>query len=266
MFLVSEFIEDEGDLGGLKILIFNLKFTKMKTRILSFLLVLGLGLFMANSAFAVNEVTVSKGSTNTYTVTFGNGNATGATYAWSISPAGYTATLGNTASNSITWTAAGIYTITVVVTDGNGCISNEYTKVVTVQDSEWNLAGETNLVTCSMITTPAGSGNTVSLNYTLFNVAVTNPFSTYTVNYTVTDGTTTETLSATAYTQGTDITINHNANANMISIFTNTTNADKTVTVSVTSVLDSNNSSVTEVTPADHSYTITVNPRPTLTF
>lgn len=247
---------------------FNLKFKTMKTKILSFLFVLGLGLFMANNVFAANEVTVSKGSTNTYSAVFGNGNSTGATYTWSItgtSGADWTSAASTSSSKVIKWNNPGTYTITVYVTDGNNCKSNEYTKVVTVQDSEWNLAGETNTTTCSMITTPAGSGNTVAPDNTLFNVAVSNPFSTYTIDYTVSDGSVTETLQAATYTQGSDITINHNTNANMISIFTNTTNIVKPVTITVISVKDANGSSVT-YGGTKNSYVVNVNPRPTITF
>ncbi len=242
----------------------------MKTKIFTFLVVLIGGLFMATSAFAVDETLVSKGSTNTYNVTLGNGNATGVKYAWSILPAsGWTATLGNTNENSIKWNTAGVYTITVIATDGNGCLSEPLTRTVTVSDSEWNLAGETNLQTCSNIVAGNGNNQTTALaDNTIFNVNITNPLSaaSYTVNYTVSDGTTTDTRQVTAYTAGASITIDHQDNANITSIFTNTTNLDKTVTVSVTSVVDQNGSNVTEVTTPDHSYTITVYPKATISF
>ncbi|HCE58421.1 MAG TPA: hypothetical protein DER09_11460 [Prolixibacteraceae bacterium] len=82
-------------------------------------------LFLALTGWSQNSIT--QGGTKGYKLKLNVGNATGATYQWSVSPANGTTTnltgvSGDTAT--IVWDGpAGLYSVLVQVTDGNGCLS-----------------------------------------------------------------------------------------------------------------------------------------------
>lgn len=74
-----------------------------------------------------SQSSITQGGTKGYKLKLNVGNATGATYQWSVSPANGTTTdltgvSGDTAT--IVWDGpAGLYSLLVQVTDGNGCLS-----------------------------------------------------------------------------------------------------------------------------------------------
>lgn len=254
---------------------FNSNFTKMKKQILSFLFVLGLGLFMANTAFAVDETLVSRGSTITYNVTPSLGTAN--TYVWSVSAGGTIGSGQGTNEITVTWNTAGAQTVTVQMTDANGCLTEPLIRNVTVNDSKWNLTAETNNTTCALMTTPLnGSGNnqpgmvpptTDLADLTSFQVAITAAIAgNHIVAYTVSDTEShTKSYTQTAYTSGGTITLTHNADADLINMFTNGTGATKTVTIYVDSVTDPNGS-VVSYEGTKRSYTVTVYPKSVIAF
>lgn len=240
----------------------------MKTKIFT-ILVMAIGLLASTNAFADNETVVSINSTITYTVspTLGSG-ITAANYAWTLGSGGAIASGDGTNTITVTWSTAGTHTLSVQLTDSNGCLSEPISIDVTVNDSKWDLAAETNTTTCSLLTDNSSGNNqsTPLADETTFQVSITNPLTgDYIVDYQVSDGTTTATYSVNPYDESAPetITIGHAADGNLIAIFNNTGDTAKTVTVTVTKVTDPNGSEVTLGTK--NSYTVTVNPKPIIT-
>lgn len=255
----------------------KLNFYMMKPKILSFLVLLGMVL-IGTSANAADETSVSVGSTITYNVTVTTGTANN--YLWTVSAGGSIQSGQGTSEITVLWSTAGAQTVTVQMTDANGCLSEPLTRNVTVNNSSWDLAAETNTTTCALITNPSTgtSGNnqagkvvpgTDLPDLTSFNVTIANATpGANEVKYTVSDDETTphtKQYTVSEYTSGTTITINHNADADLINMFTNTGTSNKTVTIYVDSVTDVNGSTV-NYGGTKRSYTITVYPKPVITF
>lgn len=239
----------------------------MKKQILSFLFVLGLGLFMTSNALAVNEGDATVGATKTYTVTATVGTSLTATaYEWEVNPsAGWTGT-SVTNSIDITWTAANTYTVRVRVKDSNGCYSDWQTKSVTVYATDYTIAAITNQQTCSLINL-TGNGNASGINNnadnTEFNVTLSNVPSgaTYTIVYNV-GGSTPVTISN--YTSSSTITVTHVA---YDALFTNTGATAVNRTITVTSVKRTGETVEVPLKAATGitSYNVSVLPKPTIT-
>ncbi|MBW8324576.1 MAG: hypothetical protein K0M50_07425 [Prolixibacteraceae bacterium] len=239
----------------------------MKKQILSFLFVLGLGLFMTNTAFADNEPSVSTGFSTTYKVTNNstNGKWTGGTptYLWALTGANGTdwsanggSGLDNTIDQVILWKKAGTYTFTVTATDVYGCLTEPITMSVTVTDAQICIDNRTsggnppaNTTLCSLIanstspsnpgTVDGGTGDNI-----VFHVLITGGVANgnYTVNYTVTKG-------ASTYNGSEDVTVDGSGNTDheitvsyvggsspLPAIFTNDSGADETIVTSLTSL------------------------------
>ena len=86
--------------------------------------------------FASSSVSIEQNTGFNHQITMTTGNSSGASYAWSVTPAGGTSTdlsaiNGNLAT--ILWDGnVGTYTLTVQASDGNGCVSNTTTQIVQV--------------------------------------------------------------------------------------------------------------------------------------
>ncbi|PTN04239.1 hypothetical protein C8N47_1334 [Mangrovibacterium marinum] len=241
----------------------------MKNKILSLLFV-AIAMIVSTSAFADNETVASLGGSVTFVVntTDDNGNANAAGYQWEIRNSSGTPIQtfsDNSSSATVDFTTAngyeaGVYTIWVQFEDGNGCLSDPISRTITINDSSWNLAGATNLTTCSLLTV-YDSGNSSNPDETKFNVTIASAFGTYTVVYEVGGVEFTESN----YTSGSTITVAHNSTTpDVTGVFTNTGDSNKDVIVKVTSVTDSNGF-VVPLETTDR-YTVVVNPRPTITF
>lgn len=89
---------------------------------------------LAGTIYAQSQNSFTQGAVEDYSVTLTSGEATNAVYSWTAT--GGTSTdltnlTGNTAQ--ITWDGTpGTYTLTVQVTDGNGCSSEEISQQVTI--------------------------------------------------------------------------------------------------------------------------------------
>lgn len=253
----------------------------MKTRIFT-LMMLVVAMMVTTNAYADDEQFVNIGFTGTYNVTFGNGESTGATYAWSILTGSngteWTATFDNSNENDITWNVAGTYTIQVIVTDGDGCLSEPLTRVVTVSnaqlciaDGSTTVAGSTPAAptgtsTCSLI--DAGDGNSSgSPDESVFIATVTGALANhdYDITYSVAG---TSVVHGSALTtngsgEGTvSITVTHSS---YVSNFTNDGSSDATVTIAVVSMVDENSQTITNLC-ASPSFGVTVKPTPTISF
>jgi hypothetical protein len=239
----------------------------MKKQILSFLFVLGLGIFMTNTAFAVNEGTATVGATKTYSVTPTLGTAvTAVAYEWVISGGGTGTSILSTID--VTWSAAGTYTVKARVKDSNGCYSDWSIKTVDVYATDYTIAGQTNTTTCSLINSPETSGNSTGANSnaenTQFNVTLSGVpatgENTYTVIYTV-GGSAPVTVSA--YTSGTPITVTHTTYP---SVFVNATLLPVNRAITVTSVKRTGETTAVpvKVTTGITTYNVSVLPKPTI--
>jgi len=261
----------------------------MKTKIFTFLLV-AIGLMASISAFAENETQVSKGAEITYTV---KGTST---YDWKVlnsdyslasGTTDYTASLGTTATNKITWKLAGTYYLSIVGTDVNGCKTDPFVTKITVTNAELCIAqvagtlpGGTAVVapnnkeTCSLVDTdPSTSstiatGNVSSSGADIFTFDATiigaTAAHTYTIAYKVggTDGLTTSTI------------VTNNAGEGKIQVSIKTTDYpivfnnlganDSSVKIEVVSMTDGTWTSTDLCTNA--SYNITVKAKPTVSF
>ncbi len=260
----------------------NLIFTKMKKRILPILMMMVVVLFTATNVFADDETFVSVGFEGTYNVSLGNGNNTGVTYAWSILEGSngteWTATFGNTNENDITWNVAGTYTIQVIATDGDGCLSEPLELEVIVSnaqlciaDGSTTVAGSTpaaptGTTTCSLV--DAGNGNSSSSpDETVFIATVTGGLANHDYDITYSVGSTSVVHSTALTTDGSGegtVTITV-AQSDYVSDFTNDTASDDTVTIAVVSMDDENGFTITNLC-TESSYDVTVHPTPTISF
>lgn len=254
---------------------FNLKFKTMKTKILSFIFVLGLGLFMANNVFAQATGTANLGDSKTYTITTSStlGDWTSGTYAWSIDDVtaiqGGAATLnGSSLSKTVVWVKSGTFTITVIGTDAKGCLTEPITNQITVAAMEAciNASGITNQQICSLLTSTAtgqaDNDETVSFPVTVSNSSVGK---TYKIDYKFESGTEVYNGSITNYTPGADITVDINSTAELVTLFSKTNDGNKTVTVTVTGVTQEGTNLGISLC-ASPTYNITVYEKPAISF
>lgn len=83
-----------------------------------------------------SQNSITQGASKAYTVKFNVGESTGATFSWEITPSvgsstNVTVVTGNTAT--IKWDGpAGLYSLSVQVTDGNGCLSEYISKSIEI--------------------------------------------------------------------------------------------------------------------------------------
>ena len=247
-------------------------FTKMKTKILSFLVLVCLVL-IGTSAYAGGDQTPSPGQTETYSVTAGLTSYVWHIYQGTAAAAGTTPATADThysgnlePANSITikWLAASAgnnYYIWVQGTDANGCLTDPQKYDITVNTATVCIATDatvvggvtpaapTNINQCSLLTDnttgSAGSGyGDVSTFYVTLTGGVPNVAdagSGYTVTYTIASAggaTATVTSPANLVTDGTGagaLALNISAIDYPVH-FTKTTSGDLTVTVTVTKV------------------------------
>jgi len=245
---------------------FNLKFIKMKAKILSFLFILSAALLISSSVFAGGNQAPSPGQTITYSVTSGL-----TSYDWKVTtngttladPADYSWTQGTAATQDIKWlapSAGKTYIIWVQATDATGCKTDPKTWTVNVTNTQFCIApnatvvggvtpaAPTNKTQCSLLT--AGTTGTNLSTYgdaTTFFATITGGVpnlvagSAYSVTYTISDGTNTSTE-----TTGFDL-ITNGSGAGALSITVNATSyvnqftapngtGAKTVTITVTKV------------------------------
>jgi hypothetical protein len=89
---------------------------------------------LLSAIYAQSQNSFTQGAVKSYTVTLTTGNETGAVYSWTATGGTSTdlsAINGDTAQ--ITWDGTpGAYTLTVQVTDGNGCSSEEISQDITI--------------------------------------------------------------------------------------------------------------------------------------
>jgi hypothetical protein len=271
---------------------FNLKFIKMKAKILSFLFILSAALLISTSAYAAGNAAPSPGQTSTYSVTAGF-----ASYKWKVlqsdgvTPAvgsQYSWTEGSTATQDIKWlaTSAGnSYKIWVQATDANGCKTDPKMFDVTVTNTQFCIAPDATVVgavtpaapdnttQCSLLTTgTTGTDGTLGDQTTFFatitgGVPSLGAGSAYTATYTISDGTNTSTVTSPAnlITDATgagalSITVKATDYVNQ---FTAASSA-KTVTITVTKVTY-DGVDVTNNCAGNH-YDVAVHKLPTIAF
>lgn len=230
---------------------------------------------MATSAFAQATGTANLGDSKTYTITPSAtlGTWTSGTYAWSIDDAaaiqGGAATLsGSSLTKNVVWIKSGLFTIKVIGTDANGCLTEPVTVDVTVSAMEACIStvGIVNQQICSLLTSNA-SGQASNGEIVSFPVSVSNSSDgkTYKVDYTLTSGSETYSKSVTGYVPGDAITVDINSDATLISLFSKATDGNKTVKVTVTGV----SQEITNLTIslcATPTYDITVYEKPAISI
>lgn len=263
----------------------------MKKQILSFLFVLSAVLLISTSTYAQSDrVYVAKGFSSLYDIALdaNKGVWTGTigtnyTVTWSITTgsAGVewsgtgaaNALVQNSLSNTITWNTVGDYVIRIIATDANGCKTEPIDLTVHVLDTQFCLGSganaPNNTTTCSLITTNTnGNNSSLPSNHT-FTVDISGTIAgDYTINYTVsspgnTSYTGSEIVTATTSAQK-EITFNQ-ISGNLLALFTNTANTDKTVTVTINNIIDPNNNTIT-ANCGTVSYTINVRETPVISF
>ena len=246
----------------------------MKTKFFT-LIVMAIGILASTSAFAqpternsISSVTAKDGSTINYSVTA----ATGSTYHWTLSGGSTTNDVPATGtvddnSVSITWdnaTAGETYNLDVYIEDTNGCYSELYSYAITIESVVLSITDET-ATTCSWLggTDADVSGNTVSANdqfsfpLTTDADGATNPI---TVSYNVTGGTVADSRTY-------DATFTSNSSMLIVDIddyFDNTTGANVTYTITLTSAVDDDGNTV-DIGSAKTA-TILVHPTPVITL
>jgi hypothetical protein len=246
----------------------------MKKQILSFLFVLGLGLFMANTAFAQATGSANLGDSKTYTITpsatLGDWTS-GGSYAWTINDASAisgTPLTGSSLAKTVVWIKSGNFTITVIGTDKNLCLTEPVTIVVTVSAMQACLTtgSVVNQQICSLLTSEL-SGNSDGANTVSFPVSVSNSTAgkAYTVDYTFVSGTDTYTGQKTAYVPGEQIVVDILSSATLKSLFTKTSTGNKTVKVTVTGVKQETTNLVIGLC-ASPTYDITVYGKPAISL
>jgi hypothetical protein len=229
------------------------------------------------SAWSQNSITQI--ASKDYTVTLNVGEATGATYSWVVTPANGTSTdlgaiTGNTAT--IVWDGSvGDYTVTVQVTDGNGCLSENIT-----QDMEILAPGDLifaaalpSTQTCSDLaggiegSVPGQSESFFQISYdgdanlTSANVTIKNP-----------DGVYTDLLGTVLLDQSTpEITITNAETDKEIDFsvtdsWENASSGNVIFEIALLSALTSDNADITADTSADIERTVTVLPKPVIDF
>lgn len=230
----------------------------------------------AMSGWSQNSIT--QGASKAYTIQMNVGESVGATYSWAVVPASGTTTdmmafTGNTAT--IFWDGSvGQYSVTVQVTDGNGCLSETIN-----QDMEILAPGDLifaavlpNTQTCSDLTDGEGSvpGHSQSLfrityagnaNLASAKVTVKNPAAIF-VDL---DGT------VLADQANPEITIANDAADKAIDItvsdsWENNTGANVRFEITLVSALTSDNSTIIADSTSDVTRTATVLPKPVIAF
>lgn len=238
----------------------------MKTKILSFLVLIGMVLIGTN-AMAVNEGTATVGATKTYSVTPTTGTANETTpYEWTISPGEEGTDWSGTSTAStidIEWLKAGEYEVKVRMRDSNGCYSEYRTKSVVVSATDYTIAGQTNLTTCSLLVGSLDGNVSGSPDNTTFNVTLSNLPSegaTYTIVYNV-GGAADVTVSD--YVSGTTITVTH---SDYYDKFSNNTSDAINTAITVTSVKRTGETVAIPVkaTTGITTYNVSVYPKPVI--
>lgn len=234
-------------------------------------------LFLALAGWSQSSIT--QGGTKGYKLKLNVGNATGATYQWSVSPANGTTTdltgvSGDTAT--IVWDGpVGMYSVLVQVTDGNGCLSEPIS-----QDMEILAPGDLifasnfpSTVVCSDLaggnegSAPAHSTSSFRITYagavnlSSANITIKNPAG----FFVGLDG------SVLANQAAPELTI-ANAQADKEIVFDVTDSWENTIAgnvlfeISLISAKTTDNSEITADPLSDVNRTITVSPKPVIAF
>ena len=263
----------------------KLKFTKMKTKILSFLVLICLVL-IGTSAYAqpttpsaanTKAVTAKDGDVVTYTVT----GPAGGTYHWALSGGSSTNTVSTSSSNSvsITWndaTPETTYNLDVYVVSTDNCYSELYRFAITIESVALQIV-DAATVTCSRITNGTGAAAATGNNPTVtandiiefvVNVDGTGAQNPITVNYSIT-ATDVDTSGTDVNATGSDeITLSGTTGTLEVIIddnFVNTKESgDVVYTITITSITD-NEGNVLSI-GTNKTATITVHPVPVITL
>ncbi len=242
----------------------------MKSKIFT-LLVMALGLLVSTNAFAqpstpssTSAVTAKDGSTVTYTVT-GTG-----TFHWALSGGSNTNTVSSSTTNSVsvTWdnaTPGSTYNLDVYLVDGNNCYSEVIRFAVTIESVVLSITDATT-ETCSWLGSDNSTGNSSSVSandiieftLTLDAAGAQDPV---TVNYSVSDGTTTDSRSEDVTFSGLSGTLN----VAIDNFFVNTDGSNKTFTITLTSATDADSNAL-DIHATNKTATISVHSKPTITF
>jgi hypothetical protein len=222
---------------------------------------------------------ITQGASKTYTIKMNVGNATGATYQWSVTPANGTSTnLSGVTGNSATikWDGpVGLYSVAVQVTDGNGCLSeaiNQNMEILAPGDLIF-AAALPNTQTCSDLaggtegSVPAHSQSSFRITYAgaanlnSANITVKNPAGLYVD------------LSGTALANqlNPQITVPNNApdkaiDFNVADSWENSTGANVQYELVLVSAITSDLSTIVANAASDVKRTITVLPKPVIAF
>jgi len=235
-------------------------------------------MILINTAWSGWSQSITQGATKNYTIQMNVGQSVGATYSWAVVPASGTTTdmtsfTGNTAT--ILWDGTvGIYSVTVQVIDGNGCLSETIS-----QDMEILAPGDLifaaalpNTQTCSDLTGGEGSvpGHSQSLfrityagsaNLTSAKVTVKNPNG----DFTALDGT------VLANQANPDVTIVNDAADKAIDFavidnWENNSSVNAQFEITLLSAITSDSSEIIANANGDITRTATVLPKPVIAF
>ena len=259
---------------------FNLKITKMKKQILSFLFVLSAALLISTSAFAQPSTpqgasataTVHDGSTQTYSVNLVSAT-NGVKYVWSLSGGSTTNTVGtriyasgtleNPNEVSITWNTAAAgttYYLDVYVVNENGCYSEMKRTEITIDKATIDIDASQTATTCSYLPGEKIKGNATTHANDTFTITTTSNggITPAAITYKIYEGATlldTRTASVVLLTGSFDVSLD--------ATFANATAVNKTFTIKLSDATDSDSNPMTVgITAA----TITILPIPVITF
>ena len=222
---------------------------------------------------------ITQGADKDYSVQMNVGETAGASYAWSVSPANGTTTDLSTVTDSvatITWDGpAGIYTVLVQVTDGNGCLGEPIIQAMEIV-APGNLffaAALPSTQTCSELSggiegsVPAQSESMFSIAYdgdanlASVNLTIENPAGEFVdlTGMVLTDQSNPEiTIQNLEADKEVEFAVNNN--------WENTGTAEVNFEIVVLGALTADNSEITANAAGDTERTITILPKPVIAF
>jgi hypothetical protein len=228
------------------------------------------------SAWSQNNIT--QGASKSYTIQMNVGEASGASYLWAVTPAGGTSTdltviTGNTAT--ILWDGVpGIYSVSVQVTDGNGCLGepiNQSMEILAPGDLVF-AAAFPGTQTCSDLS--GGEGSVPAHSQSLFRVTYAGDANLTSAKITVKNpvGSFVDLNGTVLADQANpELTITNDAADKAIDFaltdsWENNTSANVQFELTLVSALTSDSSEITADTNADVTRTVTILPKPVIAF